>query len=41
MKNQKRRSKRGRKQQIAAAVIVGVLVLAMILSVLPAMFAIG
>ena len=41
MKNQKRKSKHNRKQQIAAAVIAGVLVLAMILSVLPSMFAIA
>ena len=37
----KRNSKCDKKLQIAAAVIVGILVLAMILSVLPAMFAIA
>lgn len=37
----KRDSRRNKKQQIVAAVIVGILVLAMILSVLPSMFAIA
>lgn len=34
----KRSPRRSKKQQIAAAVIVGILVLAMILSLLPALF---
>ena len=39
MKN--RNSRRGKKQQIIAAVIVGILVLALVVSVLPSLFVIA